>query len=62
MEVMEMRKWKIRVRKAGGDLDVGGVVTAHSPYNALLRFVRRKGIWPKRADAHLEHHPGGHTY
>jgi hypothetical protein len=60
---MEMaRKWQVRVRKAIGNLDVEGVVTADSPYEAFLRFVRRRGVWPKRAGAYMEHHPGGHTY
>jgi hypothetical protein len=63
VEVMRMakKKWYVRVHR-GWDVDVEGTVTADSPYEAFLRFVRRKGVWPKRADAHMEHFPGGHTY
>jgi hypothetical protein len=63
VEVMRMaKKWQVRVRKTGEYSVVEGTVTADSPYEAFLRLVRRKGVWPKRADAHMEHFPGGHTY
>jgi hypothetical protein len=64
VEVMRMKqtakRWYVRVRK--GELDVDGVVSGESPYDAFLRFVRRKRVWPPRAGAQMEHHPGGHTY
>jgi hypothetical protein len=54
------KKWFVRVRR--GDLVIEGQVTAPSPTEAFLRFVRRKKIWPKGAYVHLQHFPGGHTY
>ncbi len=66
VEVMEMartatKKWYVRVRK-GWDVDVEGTVSAESPYQAFIRLVRRKGVWPKYAGAYMEHFPGGSTY
>ncbi len=57
---MKGKKWFVRVRR--GDLDIEGRVTASSPTEAFLRFVRRKGVWPKGAHVYLQHFPGGHTY
>jgi len=56
------KRWYIRVRKVNEYRAVEGTVTAESPYEAFLRLVRRKGIWPKGAGAHMEHFPGGDTY
>jgi hypothetical protein len=57
---MKRTRWFVRVRR--GDLSVEGRVTASSPTEAFLQFVKRRKIWPKGAYVHLQHFPGGHTY
>lgn len=54
------KRWYIRVRNRM--LDVDGVVGGDSPTDAFLRFVRRRGIWPRGAGVLMEHHPGGSVY
>jgi hypothetical protein len=54
------KRWFVRARRK--DLDIEGRVTAPSPTEAFLRFVRRRKVWPKGAHAYLQHFPGGHTY
>jgi hypothetical protein len=56
------KRWFVRVRRDDVGLDIEGWVTAPSPTEAFLRFVRRKKVWPKGAYVHLQHFPGGHTY
>jgi hypothetical protein len=55
------KRWFVRAHRK--DLDIEGRVTAPSPTEAFLRFVRRRRkVWPKGAYVCLQGFPGGRTY
>ena len=57
---MNSKRWYIRVRH--GEIDIEGFARGGLPAEALLRFVKRKEVWPRRAGVYLERFPGGDTY